>query len=232
MKQASSLGVGQGEKGAGSLNKLRKLMIALMTFLAPFFQVHAGCQPDCVVRAAAATTAIHVDGALEETDWKRADPAIRFVQSVPDEGRLSTLGTEVYVLHDERTLYVGAVLNDPEPARIRRTMGRRDRFNSADWFAVALDTYNDRKTAFSFAVNAAGVRVEGLQVDGASPSETAVRDTFTAAVFEFDTSWDAEWQARARLDSSGWTVEMAVPLALPWGSAAPRICGGVSIFAG
>ena len=164
------------------------------------------------MQAAAATTLIRVDGVLDEADWATAVPAADFLQTTPDEGKPATLSSEVLILHDERTLYIGAVLHDSEPDQIRRTLGRRDRFNSADWFAVALDTYNDGKTAFNFAVNASGVRVEGMLVDGAYPSETAVEDIFRDAVFGFDTSWDAEWEARVRIDSTGWTAELAIPL--------------------
>lgn len=187
-------------------------MVALLTLFWGIWQVSQGCQPDCAVQAAAATTLIRVDGVLDETDWATAVPAADFLQTTPDEGKPATLSSEVLILHDERTLYIGAVLHDSEPDQIRRTLGRRDRFNSADWFAVALDTYNDGKTAFNFAVNASGVRVEGMLVDGAYPSETAVEDIFRDAVFGFDTSWDAEWEARVRIDSTGWTAELAIPL--------------------
>ena len=51
-----------------------------------------------------------------------------------------------------------------------------------------------------------------MHIDGASPGAAAVRTIFKEAVFEFDTSWDAEWQAQVRLGSSGWTAEMAIPL--------------------
>ncbi len=187
-------------------------MVALLTLFWGIWQVSHGCQPDCAVQAAAATTLIRVDGVLDEADWATAVPAADFLQTTPDEGKPATLASEVYILHGERTLYIGAVLHDSEPDQIRRTLGRRDRFNSADWFAVALDTYNDGKTAFNFAVNASGVRVEGMLVDGAYPSEAAVEGIFGDAVFGFDTSWDAEWQARVRLDSTGWTAELAIPL--------------------
>ena len=187
-------------------------MVVLLTLFCGIWQVSQGCQPDCAVKAAAATTLIRVDGVLDEADWAHSVPATDFSQVTPDEGNPATFASEVHILHDERTLYIGAVLHDPEPDQTRRTMGRRDKFNSADWFAVALDTYNDGKTAFNFAVNASGVRVEGMLVDGAYPSETAVEDIFRDAVFGFDTSWDAEWQARVRLDSTGWTAELAIPL--------------------
>ena len=150
-----------------------------------------------------------VDGRLDEPEWSNADPATGFRQQLPDEGAPASSDTHVRILHDERTVYIGATLYDPQPELVRISQGRRDYFNSADWFTVALDTYNDNRTAFYFAVNAAGIHVDGVKVDG-TQSERVL--DLTDALLGFDPSWDAHWQAAARVDSSGWTVEMAIPI--------------------
>ncbi len=189
-------------------------MIVLFTILLGLGQLNPSCLPDCVVQAAPATSLILVDGVLDEEDWQQATPAMSFLQATPEEGQLTTYKTQVRILHDQRILYVGATLHDPAPHRIRRTLGRRDRFNNADWFSIALDANNDQQTAFHFAVNAAGVRVEGFQVDGTAPSEWSVSDVSGAELLHFDPDWDAEWTAMVRVDSVGWTVEMAIPISL------------------
>jgi hypothetical protein len=61
------------------------------------------------------------------------------------------------VLYGTDALYVGATLHDERPNRIRDRLARRDQLNQADWFSVSLDSYFDRQTARTFAVNAAGV---------------------------------------------------------------------------
>lgn len=172
----------------------------------------AGCQPDCTVNAANITTELLIDGNLSEPEWSRAEPAKGFRQYSPDEGEPASFETEVRILHDFSTLYIGARMHDPQPRRIWRTGGRRDEFTSADWFAVSFGTYNDGQTSFNFAVNAAGVRVEGMQVESGQLTVTDLNSTFVDEAFGFDPSWDAEWRARARVDSIGWTVEMAIPL--------------------
>ena len=179
---------------------------------AVFLQATPGCEPDCVVQAAHTETRIRVDGVLDEPAWERAAPAGDFLQYAPDEGAPATLNTRVYLLHDARTLFIGAKLADPEPERIRRTLGRRDEFTPGDWFVASLDTYNDRKTSFNFAINAAGVRVEGMGVDAMLPDGSGRPVFFASEVFGFDPSWDVEWSGAARVDSSGWTVELAIPL--------------------
>ena len=180
--------------------------------VAVFLQATPGCEPDCVVQAAHTTTRIRVDGVLDEPVWERAGYAGDFLQYAPDEGAPATLNTRVYLLHDARTLFIGAKLADPEPKRIRRTLGRRDEFTPGDWFVASLDTYNDRKTSFNFAINAAGVRVEGMEVDAMLPDGSGRPIFFGSEVFGFDPSWDVEWSGTARVDSSGWTVELAIPL--------------------
>lgn len=172
------------------------------------------CPSDCIVEAASATSLILVDGVLDEKDWQQALPAKGFLQATPDEGVLAAFKTQVRILHDQKTLYIGATLHDRQPHRIRTTYGRRDHFNPADWFSVALDANNDKKSAFHFAVNAAGVRVEGYQIDSQAPSEWSTSDLFGQRLLQFDPSWDAEWTAKVRVDSVGWTVEMAIPISL------------------
>ena len=187
-------------------------MIILSLFAAVFWQTPPGCEPDCVVEAAHTGTLIRVDGVLDEPAWAQAAPASDFLQYAPEEGAPATLDTQVYLLHDARTLFIGAKLADPEPNRIRRTLGRRDEFNPGDWFVASLDTYDDRKTSFNFAINAAGVRVEGMGVDAMLPDGSGRPTFFASELFGFDPSWDVEWSAAARVDSSGWTVELAIPL--------------------
>jgi len=189
-------------------------MILLFTVLLGLNQAVSPCQPDCIVQGASATSLILIDGVLDEENWQDAIPAIQFHQVTPNEGQSAAFKTEVRILHDQRVLYLGATLHDGEPNQIRRTIGRRDQFNHADWFSVALDANNDQQTAFHFAVNAGGIRMEGFQVDGTAPSEWDPGDVFGEELFQFDTDWDAEWNVKVRVDSVGWTVEMVIPMSL------------------
>ncbi len=189
-------------------------MIVIFTLMFGLGQWSNPCQSNCTVEAASATSLILIDGVLDEADWDVAIPAGDFHQVTPREGLIASYQTKVRILHDQRTLYVGATLIDPLPNQIQRTLGRQDRFNQADWFLIALDANNDQKTAFHFAVNAAGIRVEGFEADGTAPSQWISEDIFGKQRFEFDPSWDAEWSASAKIDSSGWTVEIAIPISL------------------
>ena len=100
--------------------------------------------------ATAATGPIRVDGVLNEGDWKSAPVADGFVQSEPNTGAAATERTEVRVLYDANTLYIGAFMHDDDPGRlvvndIKKDFAEEDQ----DDFEVILDTFTTAATAMS-----------------------------------------------------------------------------------
>ena len=162
--------------------------------------------PACTLRAGPISGAINVDGRLDEAGWQTAAIATRFKQYEPNEGEAATQRTEVRILYGGAAVYISAVLHDDEPNQIMRTLGRRDDFNRADWFIASIDSYFDRKTAYNFAVNAAGIQADGI-ISGRSSFRRS-------GGFGFDTSWDAVWDAAARVTDKGWVVEMRIPYSM------------------
>src|SRR5213083_2360794 len=153
-----------------------------------------------------------VDGRLDDPDWALAPPITGLVQTDPDEGRPVSEPTEVRVLYDATAVYVGARLFDAAPAKIVRRLARRDASTHSDEFRVFLDSYHDRRTAFEFIVNAAGVRKDVLIGDDGD--------------FD-DASWDPVWEAATTVDSLGWTAEIRIPLSQLRFSEAPDQVWGV-----
>ncbi|MDQ3555956.1 MAG: carbohydrate binding family 9 domain-containing protein [Gemmatimonadota bacterium] len=138
-----------------------------------------------------------VDGRLDEEVWQRAPAATGFVQRQPNEGAPATERTEVRFLFDEGALYVGARMRSSDPAAIQAPVSRRDQGSQAERLLVSLDTYLDRRTAYTFGITASGVRLDWYHP---GDSETST-----------DASWDPVWEARAQIDSLGWTAEMRIP---------------------
>ena len=64
------------------------------------------------ITARRASQPIVLDGVLDEPAWASADRVGDFVQSEPQTGALATEATEVRILYDETTLYIGATLHD------------------------------------------------------------------------------------------------------------------------
>ncbi len=139
--------------------------------------------------------AVIIDGQLDEPAWQGAEAQRGFVQREPLAGRPPTFDTEFRVLYDDDALYVGVRAHDPQPSLIRGLLTRRDVESSSDWVALKIDSYHDRRTAFGFAVNPAGVQLDVLHFNDV----------------EADTSWDAVWESAARVDQRGWIAELKIP---------------------
>lgn len=136
-----------------------------------------------------------IDGRIDRGEWDAAAVATDFVQARPHTGRPASQRTEVRILYDDIALYVAARMYDTAPDSIVAQLARRDNEVYSDWFYVAVDSYFDRRTAFAFALNPAGVKVDLLVFD----------DT------ETDESWDAVWDGAATRDDGGWTAEFRIP---------------------
>jgi len=138
-----------------------------------------------------------IDGRLDDAAWAAAPVLTGFTQKEPKEGEPATERTEVRIVYDDHALYVGARMYSSDPARIRAPVSRRDVWDQAETFLVSLDTYHDRRTAYTFAVTAAGTRTELYH-----PRDTQ----------DGDAQFDPVWIAKAARDSAGWTAEMRIPL--------------------
>jgi hypothetical protein len=163
------------------------------------------CPEDCVLSASYASEEISIDGILDEEVWLSAAVATNFTQYSPHEGEPATQQTEVRILYGQSQLFISATLRDTEPEGIRRVLGRRDEFNQADWFIASIDSYFDRKTAYNFAVNAAGVQADGVYTGNRFRG---------GGGFDFDTSWNAVWKSAVRRTEEGWIVEMRIPFTM------------------
>jgi Domain of unknown function (DUF5916)/Carbohydrate family 9 binding domain-like len=138
-----------------------------------------------------------VDGRLDDAAWAAAPVLSGLTQKDPKEGEPATERTEVRFVYDDHALYVGARMYSADPAKIQAPVSRRDVWDQAETFAVSLDTYHDRRTAYTFAVTAAGTRADAYH-----PRDTP----------DYDDQYAPVWVARTQRDSLGWTAEMRIPL--------------------
>jgi len=141
---------------------------------------------------------VSFDGALDDLVWQRATFISDFVQKEPTEGAVPSERTEVAFLFDDGMLYVGARMY-ANPDSVAAQFSRKDQDNgNAAMLRISLDTYHDRRTAYTFAVTAAGVRLDWYN---SSDNE-----------FRRDMTYDPVWEAKTRIDSLGWTAELVIPL--------------------
>lgn len=150
------------------------------------------------VVAQTTSTVIVIDGTLDEEAWLTAAPAADFVQGEPETGAPATEATEVRVVIDHDTLYIGAYCHDRDGARAAVVNDIRKDFKSGDQdsFEVLLDTFGDRRNGYIFMTNPEGAR---------SDQQVANEGR------EVNASWDAVWSVKTSKSDEGWVVEMAIP---------------------
>ena len=146
--------------------------------------------------AGRSSSAIRVDGVLDEPAWAAAGVIGDLTQQEPHPGEPTPFGTQVRILVDGDTLYLGITCHDPDPSRIAaHTMQRDGDFSGDDTVAFVLDPFGDRRNGYYFRVNSFGGRVDGL-ISQAS---------------DISLDWDGIWDARARRTADGWVAEISVP---------------------
>lgn len=139
-----------------------------------------------------------IDGSLDDAAWAKAEVISDFVQKIPIEGASPSVRTEVRILYDDNAIYVGARMRRDNPKVIRTSITRRDGESDAETFTVSLDTYLDRRTAYSFTVSSGGVRGDAYH---SQDSEDSGREA----------QFDPIWNARTKVDGEGWVAEMRIP---------------------
>ncbi len=172
--------------------KTKILFIALL-FLANHSLLFASERKHSI--ASKALSAIDIDGVLNENDWQHASVADQFIQTEPFNGKAATFDTRVYILYDEKAIYIGALMLDPSPDSIAQELRSRDIIGLADYFGVKIDPFNDGLNAFGFFVTAKGVQI----------------DMKTNNWDEDDVSWNAVWKSSTSILENGWSVEMMIP---------------------
>lgn len=148
------------------------------------------------VRVAGASP--RLDGRLDDAAWRQAVFFSDFIQKEPVEGGVPSESTMVAVLYDDDALYIAARMYARDPGAIQRNVSRRDvGAGQSEHIWFSFDSYHDRRTAWSFGVTAAGVRMDWYH-----PTDNE---------YNLDLSFDPVWQAKARIDSLGWTAELRIP---------------------
>ncbi|MAH97908.1 MAG: hypothetical protein CMA12_00975, partial [Euryarchaeota archaeon] len=95
---------------------------------------------------------IVIDGILNENTWNIGQPITKLIQKDPYPGALSRENIEIRVATDNEFIYVGAYLYDKTTDSIASQIIKRDGWGYSDWFSIGLDSYNDKRTCFSFHV--------------------------------------------------------------------------------
>jgi hypothetical protein len=145
-----------------------------------------------------------VDGKMTDEAWLKVEPYTNFIQTDPIEGAPASERTEVRVLYDKSTLYIGVIAFDSEPGKIVFTQSRRDAdLTESDAIIVVLDTFNDNQNAFVFGTNPFGIEYDGQvagegQTSAISQNQSGTGGSQRGGVSSFNANWDGDWVVKSR----------------------------------
>ena len=152
-----------------------------------------------------------IDGVLDDEAWQaQAQPISEWLSYNPLHGSRVPQQTRVWVGYDARYLYFAFQCDDPEPARIKTSITRRDNIWSDDWVGLSLDALGTGQLSYHLMVNPSGIQLD--MINTASGSE--------------DESPDYIWDSAGRVNDRGYAVEIRLPL------ASIRFKGGDSVRMG
>ncbi len=156
------------------------------------------------------TEELTINGIIDEPGWDVVEWAGDFIENQPDENTPPSQKTKFKIAYDQKYLYVAYRCYDAEPDKIEKRLSRRDGF-AGDRITLILDTYHDKRTAFSFTITAAGVKGDEFVSQNGD---------------NWDSSWNPIWYAASNIDNEGWTAEIKIPLSqVKFGKSKEQVWG-------
>ncbi len=175
-----------------------KKCIVLATILLPFVLISQSNPKEFTVKYV--NDIIQVDGILDESVWETSESANDFHQYFPSDTTLAIQQTDIKMVYNNTTLYVGIRLDTEGDDYVIPSLQRDYRAGGNDNISLIFDTFNDGTNAFLFGMNPYGVRREALISNGGSDNSG------------FTTSWDVKWQGEAKIYDGYYVCEIAIPL--------------------
>ena len=143
-----------------------------------------------------------IDGRLDDACWKTAPPmtdfTLMYTEPLPVKKQ-----TVAGILYDDKNLYLGIRLIDPEVANIKATTRARDAsIWRDDCVEIYLENGSTGKQYYKFSTNFLCTKVD--MAGWAGPFG-----------LHLDESWgdSSKWYAKSSRDAGGWNLEIVIPFA-------------------
>ena len=140
------------------------------------------------------------DGIIDDPCWDN-NSSLPLVMHIPTFGNQPTERSDIFICHDNEFVYAAGRFFDKEADKINVTSRLRDNISpTEDGFFLLFDTFHDHENAVVFHINAAGVREDmTIAKDGSEE-------------FAWNNTWNTFWDVKTTSDSTGWFMEMRIPL--------------------
>jgi hypothetical protein len=136
-----------------------------------------------------------VDGRDDDPVWRDAQVIDEFLEYEPTPAPRRASAPRCASLRRPLPLRRGAHAR-PGARQHRLAAQPARRAHASEQLKLVVDSYHDRRTAYQFILNPAGVK----------------RDYYVYNDNVEDVTWDAVWDGAARVDSLGWVAEFRIPL--------------------
>jgi hypothetical protein len=170
-------------------------LLLVVTSAAPAAAADTAERPTIV--AERIETAPRIDGVLDDRAWTGSPITTGDWRSYnPLHGETMPQHTNVWVAYDSEALYFAFQCDDPDAARIKTSVSRRDNIGADDWVGLSLDPTGTGQLSYHMMVNPSGVQL----------------DMLNSVAGNEDGSVDWVWESAGRLTATGYTVEIRLPL--------------------
>lgn len=137
---------------------------------------------------------IHMDGHLNENDWKAAKYIDNFTQLRPYPGKAASRNTKIAMLYTHDAVYFGVICYDQKDS-VSQILSARDDLNpNLDAIGIFLDTYNDNINGFCF-----GVTSKGVQLDSKISNNN------------YNDQLNLVWNSAVQITDTAWIAEIRIP---------------------
>ena len=145
-----------------------------------------------------------IDGKLDDACWHRAGVAEDFTNLSSAAAPKPTQQTKVYLLFDDKNLYVGYRCYESDLAGIKAERTERDA--KGLWGDDCVELFLIPPDSAFPGIPIVGTKYYYLLINSLGVQGDNV------ANFKVD-QWDGQWQARTAREKDAWTVEMRIPFA-------------------
>ncbi len=135
-----------------------------------------------------------IDGKLDDEVWRSAAVLRDLIQTSPGDHLPASQRTEVLIGYDPSNFYIAFKCWDDKD-KIRTSVVQRDRVYGEDNVQFWLDTFNDQRRAYAFAVNPLGIQQDGVQTESQGT----------------DYNVDVVFESKGVIEDWGWSVEIKIP---------------------
>ncbi|MFK5889341.1 MAG: DUF5916 domain-containing protein [Flavobacteriaceae bacterium] len=136
------------------------------------------------------------DGNLNEAFWQQAPHISNFTQRELNFGQPATERTEVAVVYNNNTLYIGVWCYQKDMTKlVAKSMNTDFDYEADDNFQIMISPFNDNRNGYLFVTNPNGARADIQIYSGEDGNE----------------DWNGVWDVKTSLTDKGWFAEVEIP---------------------